>query len=144
MEAITATLLHFNFSDQLTGFWGSSLPSQSTMLGSSSVCVVCSLSSSGVDSRLPCSRSISSSVSELAGDFSSRWPLVELIVLVAKAVVFDSLACTSLGLAVDASERGEVGIHCDMVEGESSCSKGCLSILDVTAGDACDGSFDSA
>ena len=37
IDAMTVMLAHFNFSDQLIGFLGSSGPSQSTIIGSTAV-----------------------------------------------------------------------------------------------------------
>ena len=68
IDAMTATLAHFKFSDQLIGFLGSSGPSQSTMFGSASALVVpgsCFLESS---LAWPASRSIFSSKLALLGD----------------------------------------------------------------------------
>lgn len=65
---MTATLAHFNFSDQFIGFWGSSGPSQSTIFGSTSVFVVSGSFLSESSLGWPASRSISFSKLELAGD----------------------------------------------------------------------------
>ena len=67
IDAMTATLAHFKFSDQLIGFFGSSGPSQSTMFGSASAVVQgsCFLESS---LAWPASRSIFSSKLALLGD----------------------------------------------------------------------------
>ncbi len=68
MDEITATLAHFNFSDQFMGLLGSSGPSQSTIFGSASVFVVsCSIFSES-SLRWPASRSTSFSKLELGGD----------------------------------------------------------------------------
>ena len=67
---MTATLAHFNFSDQCTGFLGSSGPSQSTIFGSTSVFVISASFFSESSLRWPASRSISFSKLELAGDAS--------------------------------------------------------------------------
>ena len=69
IDAMTPTLAHFRVSDQFTGFFGSSGPSQSTMFGSTTVLVV--PGSSFLESSLawPASRSIfSSNKLELLGD----------------------------------------------------------------------------
>lgn len=68
MDEMTATLAHFNLSDQFMGFLGSSGPSQSTIFGSTSVLVVSSSFLSESSLRWPASRSISFSKLELAGD----------------------------------------------------------------------------
>ena len=68
MDEMTATLAHFNFSDQFTGFLGSSGPSQSTMSGSTSLCIVSGSFLSDSSLRWPASKSISFSKLELAGD----------------------------------------------------------------------------
>ena len=68
MDEMTATLAHFNLSDQLIGFLGSSGPSQSTTSGSTSGFVVSGSFLSESSLRWPASRSISFSKSELAGD----------------------------------------------------------------------------
>ncbi len=77
IDAMTATLPHFSFSDQLIGFWGSSFPSQSTMFGSTSVFATSCSFSLDDDPRLPASRSISFSSSELASVAFSAWPFEE-------------------------------------------------------------------
>ena len=68
IDAMTATLAHFNFSDQFTGFLGSSGPSQSTMFGSTSVIVVPRSFFSESSLAWPASRSIFSSRLEFLGD----------------------------------------------------------------------------
>ena len=68
MDAMTATLAHFSFSDQFMGFWGSSGPSQSTIFGSASVFIVSGSFLSESSLRWPASRSISFSKLEPAGD----------------------------------------------------------------------------
>ena len=68
MEEMTATLAHFNFSDQFTGLLRSSGPSQSTIFGSTSVLVPSGSFLSESSLRWPASRSISFSNSELASD----------------------------------------------------------------------------
>lgn len=79
MDEMTATLAHFSFSDQFTGFLGSSGPSQSTMFGSTSVFVVSGSFFSELSLRWPASRSISFSKVELAGDsFPVGAEIVEL------------------------------------------------------------------
>ena len=65
---MTATLAHFNFSDQFMGFWGSSGPSQSTIFGSTSIFVVSGSFLSESSLGWPASRSISFSKLELVGD----------------------------------------------------------------------------
>ena len=68
MDEMTATLAHFNFSDQFMGFWGSSGPSQSTMFGFTSLFVISGSLLLDSSLRWPASRSISFSKLELAGD----------------------------------------------------------------------------
>ena len=67
IDAMTATLAHFNFSGQFTGFLGSSGPSQSTIFGSTSVLLVPMSFFSESSLAWPASRSIFSSKLELLG-----------------------------------------------------------------------------
>lgn len=73
MEAMTATLPHFNLADQFIGFCGSSEPSQFTMFGSDTACSAASTSVLLDEElrRLPASRSTSLSSSALVGDVCS-------------------------------------------------------------------------